>query len=143
MWLAHHFPDSYDRCVVLAGRHVCRRCLVLYPLAFSVMFLTMSVAPASTEADRILMILLPLPAVIEFTLEHLGFIEYRPTRQVLVSMPLAVALGRGFAIYVNHPTSILFWGVVGIYGGLCVCILILRTFVQARQSRQSEDESTG
>ena len=33
MWLSHHWPSGYDRCAVIAGRHVCRRCLVLYPLA--------------------------------------------------------------------------------------------------------------
>ena len=33
MWLSHHWPSDYDRCAVVAGRHVCRRCLVLYPLA--------------------------------------------------------------------------------------------------------------
>ena len=33
MWLSHHWPPDYDRCAVVAGLHVCRRCLVLYPLA--------------------------------------------------------------------------------------------------------------
>ena len=33
MWLSHHWPSGYDRCTVIAGRHVCRRCLVLYPVA--------------------------------------------------------------------------------------------------------------
>ena len=33
MWLAPHHPDQYDRCVTVGDRHVCRRCLVLYPVA--------------------------------------------------------------------------------------------------------------
>ena len=33
MMLSHHFPEDYDRCAVVAGFHVCRRCLVLYPVA--------------------------------------------------------------------------------------------------------------
>ena len=41
MWLAHHWPEHYDRCAVVAGRHVCRRCLVLYPPTLAVAFATL------------------------------------------------------------------------------------------------------
>ena len=33
MCLSHHWPTGYDRCAVIGGLHVCRRCLVLYPVA--------------------------------------------------------------------------------------------------------------
>ncbi len=70
--------------------------------------------------------LLPLPSVVEFVLEHLDVIGYQPVRQVLLTLPLAVALGRGFAIYVEDPTSRLFWGVVLVYGGVCVAAAVWR-----------------
>ena len=50
IWLAHHWPDEYDRCVVLGGRHVCRRCLVLYPLALAVAIASLAGMPPWPEA---------------------------------------------------------------------------------------------
>jgi len=119
LWLSHHFPEHYDRCVVVGTRHLCRRCLALYPLAFAVMAYSL-VGPWPGGLDAWLLVLLPVPAVVEFVLEHLGVIRYQPVRQVLSTIPLAVALGRGFAIYVEDPTSRLFWGVVLVYGSVCV-----------------------
>lgn len=117
LWLSHHFPEDYDRCVAIGERHVCRRCLVLYPLAFAVMALSM-VGPWPGSLDGWLLVLLPLPALVELVLEHLGVVRYQPVRQVVLTVPLAVALGRGFAIYLDDPTSRLFWGVVLVYGGI-------------------------
>jgi hypothetical protein len=119
MWLSHHFPEHYDRCVVVGSRHICRRCLTLYPLAFAVMIVSL-VGPWPGEIDGWLVVLLPLPSITEFVLEHLGVIRYQPVRQIVLTIPLAVALGRGFAIYVEDPTSLLFWGVVLVYGGVGV-----------------------
>lgn len=119
LWLSHHFPEDYDRCVVIGDRHVCRRCLVLYPLAFAVMALS-SLGPWPGALDGWLLVLLPLPALVELVLEHLGAVRYQPARQIALTVPLAVALGRGFAIYVDDPTSRLFWGVVLAYGGIGV-----------------------
>ena len=36
MWRTHHWPEEYDRCITIAGRPVCRRCLTLYPAAIAV-----------------------------------------------------------------------------------------------------------
>ncbi len=44
-------------------------------------------------------------------------IRYQPTRQVLLTVPLAVALGVGFGRYLRHPADPLFWGVVVVYAG--------------------------
>jgi hypothetical protein len=124
IWLSHHFPESYDRCVVIGERHVCRRCLALYPLAFAVMLLSL-VGPWPGELDGWLLVLLPLPSVVEFVLEHLSVVRYQPVRQVVLTIPLAIALGRGFAIYVKDPTSRLFWGVVLVYGSVCLATAVL------------------
>jgi hypothetical protein len=125
MWLAHHFPDDYDRCVVIAGRHVCRRCAALYPVALAVMVISLAGWHWPESADPWLLWLLPLPSVIEFVGEHAGWLRHRPVRQVVLTIPLAVALGRGFAIYVREPGSLLFWGVVVVYGGICGLAVLL------------------
>jgi hypothetical protein len=124
LWISHHYPEQYDRCVNIGGRHVCRRCLVLYPLALVVMVFSL-VGPWPGSIDGVLLVLLPLPAVAEFVLEHIGRLRYQPWRQVLCTVPLAIALGRGFALYVKDPKSLLFWGVVVVYGGLCVAVALL------------------
>jgi hypothetical protein len=53
-------------------------------------------------------------------LEHLGVLTYRPTRQVALTLLLAVGLGLGFARYLRHPADVVFWAVVIVYGGVCL-----------------------
>ena len=36
IWLSHHYPEQYDRCVLVGRKHICRRCMALYPLSFLV-----------------------------------------------------------------------------------------------------------
>jgi hypothetical protein len=124
VWLAHHWPEDYDRCVVVAGRHVCRRCLVLYPLALAVMLLALGGARPSGSGEVAVLVLLPVPAVVEFVAEHLGALRYSPRRQVAVTVPLGVALGTGFARYLERPTDPLCWAVVAGYGGLCLGVAV-------------------
>jgi hypothetical protein len=64
--------------------------------------------------------LLPLPATIEWWLEHLGRLEYSPGRNVAVSVLAAVGVGVAFARYLERPTDPLFWAVVLTYGIACV-----------------------
>lgn len=114
MWLAHHYPEDYGRCVVIGRSHVCRRCLVLYPLAILVMVATLAWHPGRT-VDAAVLVILPLPSLVELVLEQAGVLVYRARRQVIVTIPLAVGLGRGFALYLEDQTSVLFWGVVVTY----------------------------
>lgn len=123
MWLAHHWPQDYDRCVVVGGRHVCRRCLVLYPVALAVMLAVLAGVVPSGPAV-VALVLLPVPAVAEFVAEHLGLVRYSPRRQVAVTVPLAVALGIGFARYLERPGDPLFWAVVAGYGSACVAVAV-------------------
>ncbi len=119
MWLSHHDPGGYDRCVLVAGRPVCRRCLVLYPLSFVVLVVARVMQwPGRIEA--VALVALPLPAVAEFVLEHRGTIRYSPARQVLVTIPLAVALGAGFDRYLDRQTDPVFWSTVVAYTGICL-----------------------
>jgi hypothetical protein len=124
--LAHHDPEHYERCVRIGDRHVCRRCLVLYPLAFAVAAAALLAGREPTSLDAVWLLALPIPAVVEFCLEHLGRIPYRAVRQIAVTVPLAFALGLGFARYLDDPGDLLFWAMVLVYGGICVAVMAWR-----------------
>jgi hypothetical protein len=115
MWLAHHYPADYERCVRLGRHHVCRRCLVLYPIAVA----SLIAAAAGLRWDRslelVLLFAFPLPSTVEFVLEHIGATSYRPARQLALMVPLAVAFGVGLDRYLGHPADPLFWAVVVTY----------------------------
>ena len=119
MWLAHHFPEDYERCTTIAGRNVCRRCSVLYPLAGVVMALGLVGWWWPPGWDPWLLVALPVPAVVDWVAEHAGWVGYSRRRQVAVTVPLALALGAGLARYLEDQTDPWFWGMVVGYGGLC------------------------
>jgi len=116
VWLSHHYPQDYDRCVRIGRRHVCRRCLVLYAVAA----LALVLARAAGRWPAALLFLLALPAVVEFVLEQLGSIRYSPARQMAVSVPLGAAVGAGLDRYLRRHTDPVFWVMVIGYGAVCV-----------------------
>lgn len=122
LWLSHHPPDQYDRCVRIAGRPVCRRCLVLYPVAAISALVVASLAPAS--APPVLMLILPVPAVVDWWLEHLGRVHASARRLVVVTLPAGAGLGLGFARYLDAPGDLWFWGMVLGYGGACAAVAL-------------------
>ena len=128
MWLSHHWPSEYDRCVVLAGRHVCRRCIVLYPMAIAAGVLAGAGATWPTRLDTWFCWLLPLPAVLEFVGEHLGVLRYRFRRQVATTVLLAAACGKLYLRYLHHVRDDLAWSVVVAYGGACLLASLFRAF---------------
>jgi hypothetical protein len=131
LWLAHHYPEDYDRCVVVLGRHVCRRCLALYPLALVVLVATAGRHPA-TAADVAVVAGLPLVGVVEFVAEHLGALAHDPRRQVLTTLPVAIGLGRGLARYLGDHLDPLFWSVVVVYAAVCGAAALVRQRRAAR-----------
>lgn len=123
MWLAHHYPEDYDRCVVIGRSHVCRRCLALYPLALVVLLVCLAIQPErSLELGAL--VILSLPAVVELVLEQLGVLRYSPRRQVAVTLLLAVGLGAGFAIYLDDQLDRGFWAVVLLYSAICIAAVV-------------------
>jgi hypothetical protein len=123
--LSHHPPSQYDRCIRIGRHHVCRRCAVLYPLAFAVAIASLLGAHWPEAWDRNLLFLLPLPVTLEFVVERLGGIRYRAGRQMALTLLAAPALGRGFARYVANPTDRLFWTMVLLFGGGALLSLLL------------------
>jgi hypothetical protein len=125
LFLSHHPPSQYDRCIRVGRHHVCRRCAVLYPLAFAVTIASAFGAHWPEAWDRALLYLLPLPMTLEFVVERFGGIRYNAGRQLLLTLLAAPALGRGFARYAVHPGDRLFWGMVALFGGGALLALIL------------------
>lgn len=88
----------------MAGRHVCRRCLVLYPAALLTAVLVAVLAPGTPGTTAVaLMWLLPVPAVLDWTLEHLRVVKWSPRRQVAVTLVAAPALGIALATHADRP----------------------------------------
>lgn len=119
LWLTHHWSDEYDRCAVVAGRHVCRRCLALYPLAFLVAALVATgVVDWPAALDPWLVWVLCIPATVEYLAEKLAGVAYDARRQVVVTLAVAVALGRGLALEFDDRWSPTFWGPVVVFGSI-------------------------
>ena len=126
LWLSHHHADQLDRCAVVAGHHVCRRCLWFWPAVFAVVALTLAGLRWPTSADPVLIVLLPVPVVVEWWLEQLRLVAYSPTRQVTLSLLAAPAVGVGLARYLETPSDRLFWYVVAAYAVVCAVPAIIR-----------------
>ena len=115
LWLSHHSPAEYDRCVLIRGRHVCHRCLLIWPLTYFVMIVALAGLRWPRVLDGPLLVLLPVPATIEFVLEHFGQIAFNRTLQAQVTIPMAIGLGVGFERYLRDQNDGLFWGCTVIY----------------------------
>jgi hypothetical protein len=129
-------PEDYDRCVVVGRRHVCRRCLVLYPVALATMVVVLAGRWEASPVVAWALVLLPLPAVADFVVEHLGRAAPSPRRLVAVTLPLGVGLGAGLSRYVTRPGDPLFWTVVAVDTGVCLAALL----TGRRWARAAEEE---
>lgn len=127
MWLSHHWPDEYDRCVRVRGRLVCRRCLVLYPTSL-VAALVAGLVWWPESLDGWLLWVLPLPAVVDFVAEQLRLVRHSPTRLVALTIPLALACGRLYVRYLEDQRDDLVWSVAATYLLVCVVAFFLRAF---------------
>jgi hypothetical protein len=126
IWLSHHWSDDEGRCAHIGGRLVCRRCLVLYPVA-----LVAAVAAAAglrwpASLDVVLLWLLPLPAVLDFVADNLAVVRHSPRRQVVVTALLGVSLGVAYSRYLDHTGDSLVWSVVATYGVICLVAALAR-----------------
>jgi uncharacterized membrane protein len=117
IWLSHHHPEDHERCLVVRGRLVCRRCFVLYPLGFSVALLTLAGGGLwPTSLDPLLIWLLCIPATVDFVGEQLGWFRYAARRQAVVTAVVAVAYGRGLGLELDDRWHPLFWGPILVFG---------------------------
>ncbi len=125
LWLSHHWPEEYDRCVRIGRNHVCRRCLWFYPVCFATMALALAGVRWPIEVDPWLLFLLPVPVVVEWWGEQLRLIRYSAPRQVILTLICAPAVGVGLARYLESPGDGLFWAVVGSYAVICLAPVLI------------------
>jgi hypothetical protein len=111
LWLTHHSVEQHDRCALVGGQLICRRCLWSYPLAVGAMLVGLAGFHWPSGWDVLLLWLLPAPAIIEFVAEHLIGLAYRPRRQAALSAIGGVAFGRGLTRYLEDNGDQLFWSV--------------------------------
>jgi hypothetical protein len=134
MWLSHHYPEDYGRCVPIGPAHICRRCLVMYSVALATLVLARNGVRWPNRLDAVLLVMLCLPALGQFVVEHLGILAYRPIVEDVVMVPAAVALGVGFDRYLHDHTDPLFWACIVGYGSIC----LLAVVVGARRARGAQ-----
>jgi hypothetical protein len=125
VWIAHHHAGHHDRCWRAGDTLVCRRCTLLWPLAFVVMAAVLAGDWWPVGADPWLLVLLPMPGVVEFLLEHAGAVRYQARRQLLLTVPVAVAIGRLFARYLDDRGDGVFWAVVWGYAVVMFAATVL------------------
>lgn len=119
LWHAHHWPHRYERCTTIGRRHVCRRCLWFYSIAFVTLFASWAgMSPWPIAWDTKLVWLLSIPATVDFVGGEIGRWSYNATRQIVVTSILGLAVGRGFAAEVDNPGSWTFWGPVLVFGSI-------------------------
>lgn len=135
--LSHHLAHDHDRCVVIGRRHVCRRCLILYPVAFAVMFLTLGSVGWPASLDPVLLLILPIPVAVEYIAEQLGTVRYDAHRQVLLTVVAAPALGTGLARHIVTPFDTWFVVMVGVHGGACGVAHLVASSRKGRAEQRS------
>lgn len=120
MWLSHHWEaDHAERCVQLAGRSVCRRCLALYPLGLLVAVLSAAGWPPwPLSWDPAAIWILSIPATVAFIGEVMGVIRYSARWQVATTLLAALAYGRALGYEFAERWSPEFWEPIAVFGGL-------------------------
>lgn len=108
IWLSHHWPGDHDRCLRLGSHLVCRRCLVLYPVA-AVAALVSIRMPGGHRWDPLICWLLPVPALVELAAEQIWGVAHRPRRLVVVTVLAGVGAGRAMSRYLMRPSDHVFW----------------------------------
>lgn len=118
LWLSHHYPGQYDRCVVVGRRHLCRRCVVMYPAAVLVGVLALLGLELSSPWSQIALVVLPIPALVEFVGEHRGRWQYSSSRHTVVSALQGLGVGVGFVRYFHDYADPWFWGIGILYSSI-------------------------
>ena len=139
LWRTHHWPHSYDRCTTIRGRHVCRRCMWFYVVAFATLGLApLGVSPWPTRWDPLFVWALAVPATIDFVLGELSSVTYDARRQVAVGVLLGLAVGRGFYAELLMTGSTLFWGPVLVFGPIWFAAAVIAWMNKRGQYRDEE-----
>jgi len=119
LWLSHHHPDQHHRCVRVGRVHICRRCLLLWPLAYGLIALQVAARAPATHPFDLLLPLFLLPPVLEFLEVHTGLRPYSAPRTWLLTPFLALAVGRLLYRCMAIPWDLTTWAVILVAGLPC------------------------
>ncbi|MGI9600625.1 MAG: hypothetical protein ACR2QE_01980 [Acidimicrobiales bacterium] len=134
LWLSHHHPEQFDRCVRIGRHHVCRRCLTLYGVSLVVVIFSLAgLPPWPARLDTIFIWGLSVVGTMEFVAEQLGWVRYRAWRQVAATTLVALAFGRALAYELEDRWDWYFWGPILVFGTIW--------FAAARLGARRRDDS--
>ncbi|NNE74774.1 MAG: hypothetical protein HKN26_13995 [Acidimicrobiales bacterium] len=128
LWLSHHHSDQLDRCAVIGGRHVCRRCLWFYPIAITVAVI--GLAGGLLWPDRLdwwVIMGLSSIATAEFVAEQLGLVEYSPRRQIVATAAAALAFGRALGLEIADRWQPKFWLPIAVFGAIWLAAALINS----------------
>ncbi len=120
LWRAHHWPDDdHDRCALIGGRPVCRRCSALYPLGFLIALVSAAgYAPWPASMDPWPIWVLSIPATLAYVGEALGWFRYHVRWQVGTTLAAAMAFGRALGYELIERWHPWFWGPIAVFGAI-------------------------
>lgn len=125
LWLSHHWPHDFDRCIEVRGRKVCRRCSVLYPVGILSAVVLAHVATWPSSIDLWLVVLLPFPAFVEMVGEHAGWWRPSPSRLIAFAVVQGIGCGRLYVRYLHdHADPVPFVVIFG-YGFALIAAVLL------------------
>lgn len=133
LWLSHHHEPDSERCVHLAGRSVCRRCLTLYPTVVVTALVSLSFWRPNGLPAAVFVSLVLLPFLGEWTAEHAGLVGYSPRRQTAVSLLAGLGGGVALAVHLRHPFDPWVTGPVALCAGSALLVTL------ATRSRRTND----
>ena len=106
--------------MVVRGRHLCRRCFILYP---TLVVVAAAAAFLGNPAWWIIW-LPPIPATVEFYLEMHSKAEYNRRRATLFNVAMAVGVGSGLSTLGTDAAPLSFWLPVVVFGSVWAAIFI-------------------
>ena len=108
LWLSHHRPAHYHRCIRVGGARVCARCLGLYPILFALLALQMAMRlshPLPLEGWWVM--LLPVPALLDWARGRLAPSSGSNLSRLVTGALLGVALARSLFLHFLRPFNVL------------------------------------
>lgn len=100
---------------------LCRRCLVMHPLAVAVAVAEVAGAVPSAWEPWLLW-LAPIGVVVDWVLEQFGAVRYSPRRQIVVSGVGALSLGIALGRHARHPFDLQATGAMA--AAVAICVLV-------------------
>jgi hypothetical protein len=92
----------------------------MYPVAFVVAGVAVAGWALPSPWSQLALVVLPLPALVEFVGEHRRWWAYAPARHTSLSLLQGVGMGVGFGRYLETPTDPWFWAVGILYSSIAL-----------------------